>query len=1153
MARSFVLIPPLGSALRAASLAALVGSLATAPAPRSLAATNQVPGGEVFLPVALIGRFGAPPVSIPRPSTTPSTPEPSPTPVTATTPSATAAPSPGTPTATSEPPAPTPVRRARLGRVSGAVYAELEPGARTAVPDVTIRLVSLDDGSDVARTTTDLYGTYHFPSQGPGEFGLCWEAPGFPGECVPPVTVAGDDVTVQPLRIQPAPGVIFGRATLHGGEACHYFDPARDVHVWTVVALEASDGTPVGAPVRANAMGEYVLAGTPTTGRFRIAARCEAGVTEALLVDPGEAAPRRSDLVFANARPILAGIEARVDGRGVRVAAPGATVDVVALASDADGDELRHSWFTTPGSGTVVSTEGALARWRLPEEEGVHDLYLVVADGRGGFANGAVHLEVRATGGARFAGLVLDAETGEPLEGATVRVAASGVATVDGRAAAGGRFAVEALWAAEDEAILYVHRRGYAPVLAVRDGEAYGAAIRLAPLEGQAFDPAAATTLVDGQPAVVRSRLPGARVELPAGSLVGIADGARPTGMVTGTVGGPIIGGGEGTPGRPMGLDREGTPRHLDAYGAVSMAFHDAAGRAYAPSPGTRLGFSVPISAAIAVSAPVQAPIWFLDGATGMWWDTHGRADLVATRDGPAYVGDALVPDAPATLVEHIYQVALPDGFNLTCVRVAPDATVRPGTTLRAEVRSGNTTLAVYQLPIVISQTLYPFLQIQKANALRLSLLDTQGQLIANATTTVALGTRPFIPGEEAPNIQAPYSPCGTPIPFTIPLPADVAVDGNGDPKFLTGFGFPDYSADGISYADVTAAYYAAVDPASQRTTLSAWWQLNGFGVKGDAPGGTGELKAAYLNHNDLGFGRDMHCLRTGLKVACWVTNYGAPNFGPNTGYTFPGNADLAAGKLGPGATVTMEYTDVPADPGRRFVSFYAYGGGTGSAPRIDAVDLDGTTPKPVPQVCAVCHGGRYDPIGPTSGPADPLAPTVDDLDFGASFREWDLPSLRYTLGRDDSQLTPTELTTFRDLNERVRDHTAPAAAIVELLDGWYGTASNPNPGPAPDLLFVPPGFVGSAQAALYHDVVAPSCRTCHVARGPGQDFNAYAGELDIRRGSIEYLVCGQSKLMPNARLTFDNLWWSTAPHRPASLASWNDGTVWTPAIGVCK
>lgn len=1171
-------LPMETSALRAACIAVIIFTLCVASATRPRSAiVAQEPVSIIHLPVALHGGFGPPPVPIVRPSATstptstamsptgtgsppPSetAPSGSPTPI-ASPPPPTASPPPSTASTTPEP-VPTPFRRSRPGRISGSVYAELEPGERIAVPDITLRLMSLEDFTSVAAITTDLHGAFHFRPLPAGTYGLCWEAPGFPGECVEPaITLADADVSIQPVRISPAPSVIFGRVGLRDGEACYLYEPARDVHVWTEVELQESDGTPIGSAVRANALGEYVLAAAPSEGRFRIQARCEAGVAEARIIDPGDP-PRRIDMTFINARPELHVIEATIDGFGARVGAPGADVEAVAIVRDANGDPLDFEW--SASSGALVSSEDESARWRLPDAVGEHTLYVVASDGRGGFARGSLTLEVRDRGGARFAGRVVDAETSEAVEDALVRVYGGGGSAET--STEGGRFELVSA-SASDEVLLYAHRRGYSPIVDVMNGEARGATLALFPLEDQVFDPAAGVTLVDRRPAVIRARQPGARVEVPADSLIGLDDGVRPSSAISGTTNGPIIiRGGDGGPGqgfpdygmrygRASGLDREGWPVHLDAYGAVSIAFHDRDGRAFAPRPGTRLGFSVPVSATIAISAPVTAPIWYLDGSTGLWRDTFGRADLVETPDGPMYVGAATVPDMPSSLVEQIYQIALPDGFGLTCVRVATDATVRPGTTLRAEVRYGSTVIAAYQRPVVIGQTLYPFLQIPKASSLRLTLHDTKGQRIQTATKTVLLGTRPPIAGEASASVPSPYSACGTPIPMTIPLPADVAVDGSGNPVFLTGYGFPDYSTLGISFADVTDAYYDVVDPEDERLTLGKWWQLNGFGVKGDAPGGTGELVAAYLNHNDLGFGREMHCLRTGPKVACWVTNYGNPNVGPDTGYVYPSNADLAAGKIGPGPTVTMEFTDVPAEPGRRFVTFYAYDGGTGAAARVRAVNLDGTVDKPIPQVCAVCHGGYYDPIGPDPNSPDPLSPTVDDVDFGASFREWDLPSLRYPQGRDMTQLSTAELQTYRDLNERVRDYTAPSAAIVEVLDGWYGPSGSPKVGPGPDLSFVPPGFVGAAQASLYEEVIAPSCRTCHIARGPGQDFNTYAGELDIRRGVIEYLVCGQSKYMPNARLTFDNFWWSTDPHSPASLAAWDDGSVWTPAIGTCE
>ena len=95
--------------------------------------------------------------------------------------------------------------------------------------------------------------------------------------------------------------------------------------------------------------------------------------------------------------------------------------------------------------------------------------------------------------------------------------------------------------------------------------------------------------------------------------------------------------------------------------------------------------------------------------------------------------------------------------------------------------------------------------------------------------------------------------------------------------------------------------YYGTIDPLNLRTKLGAWWTHNGFDLNG-----AGEIRTAYLNNNDLGFGRDMHCQQQGLSVAWYVTNYGLPNQNPNNA-----NLALAANKKQAGATVSMEYKPI--------------------------------------------------------------------------------------------------------------------------------------------------------------------------------------------------------------------------------------------------
>ncbi|MBW8878522.1 MAG: hypothetical protein JF614_26485 [Acidobacteria bacterium] len=324
--------------------------------------------------------------------------------------------------------------------------------------------------------------------------------------------------------------------------------------------------------------------------------------------------------------------------------------------------------------------------------------------------------------------------------------------------------------------------------------------------------------------------------------------------------------------------------------------------------------------------------------------------------------------------------------------------------------------------------------------------------------------------------------------------------------------------------------YYAAVDPQSKRKTLGTWWTVNGFGS-----GGAGGVRASYLNNNDLGFGRDMHCIQKGQDLACYVTNYGCPDQDPK-------NADLAAA-ANPAdrvATVTMEYSAVEGqDPKRRIVKFFVYKGGTIDSPLITSADLDGFGDKNVPQLCLNCHGGQYSPSG---------KPSIDDIDMKSSFREFDLPSFRYTSGRDFTKLTPQELDTFKALNDVVVA-SQPSDPIKQLIAGWYaggGSTFNDK--------FVPAQWIDAAnplKQQLYLGAVAQSCRTCHVAfRGGDIDWSTYS-QFQRRRSIINLYVCGSSKIMPHAAITYINFWGSRSPSLPNQLAQFK-ASDWT-AFGTCK
>jgi hypothetical protein len=332
--------------------------------------------------------------------------------------------------------------------------------------------------------------------------------------------------------------------------------------------------------------------------------------------------------------------------------------------------------------------------------------------------------------------------------------------------------------------------------------------------------------------------------------------------------------------------------------------------------------------------------------------------------------------------------------------------------------------------------------------------------------------------------------------------------------------------------------YYATIDPMGKRKTLGEWWTVNGFDQTGSA---AGEVKAAYLNNNDLGFGREMHILKTGDRVAAYVTNYGDSDQKAE-------NADAAQAGTSPVATVCMEYS--PIDGGSTpIVKFYVYAPGKApGSPRSNSANLDGVGDKFVPNLCMNCHGG--------AGSYTTANPTPNDVNLGASFREFDLATYRFprpgTPANDPSRDTPTpgEKKAFHDLNNLVLA-TQPQLGIQQLVAGWYKKGGDDQ-----DNNYVPPGWAGNPERDLYLNVVRHSCRTCHVAFGSSATPNGLTWlTFDQFKGHRPligyYALCAPKLVMPHAKTTFNNFWNSPSTQGPDFLRNF-ETTGWTK-IGLCR
>lgn len=391
------------------------------------------------------------------------------------------------------------------------------------------------------------------------------------------------------------------------------------------------------------------------------------------------------------------------------------------------------------------------------------------------------------------------------------------------------------------------------------------------------------------------------------------------------------------------------------------------------------------------------------------------------------------------------------------------------------------------------------------------------------AYLTALAGTDPsYIESQYAPDPEGPYHP---------------------------EFGETRYLLDSDTlYGSVSKVYYATVDPQGKRTTLDDWLFLHGFiDSDGQEIQGDNLAKAEYINAHDLGLGRKMRCLKeSNLKESnggndvfpCVVENF---LIGSN-----PDEPEHPQKIL----SVAMEHTPVK-DPifEKYYTAFYVF---DASGQRINAVDLDGSGAKRVPESCWSCHFGySSDGHGSHKGiylPFDvklyrqfPGGPTIESQE--EAFKA--LNNIVYQVFLSTPEIDwPDDYYSYQ-----------PTA---ELIEYWYDgppDSSNSSPVEKPskgikfeiesfpiDVILPASHGPGTAKAEFY----ANYCRICHVstlannARPYENDdcqlchTNAYNDPPDNAR-KLETVICDTVKnfgdpptpparQMPNAKVTHQRL-----------------------------
>jgi hypothetical protein len=1019
--------------------------------------------------------------------------------------------------------------------------------------DVNMVLREAATQQEVAKAVTTLDGKFSMDAPKPGVYVACWKTEGIAG-CTGRINVKQATVPLGVVRTKSEGRLITGKVLTADKRACWVSDSFFKLDVSTQLSLTDAQGNTVRKGVRANVAGQYAI-GAVAAGRYSLLAQCEKSSAKAR-VSVGNTSPV-VNLTLPNHAPTIASMGVYDGTVGLSRAPVNATVKLQVVTRDKDQDPVEYLWRTLDGYGTIAATNAAQQDWKLPGKPGLYAVYLMARDGKGGYAYKRMSLSVGATD-VPFSGRVVDESTQTPLAGVAVNVGGVTASTN-----AQGWFNVKVPPQASPERyVVNLSHPQYAQLSRPYDKSTTGLTYELIRAQISSHDPRQDIKIVDtsstgpcgtpggkatqagpvagrdypghsatSNPSRIASRGPqrekacrhiGAQVEIPAGALVG-ANQRVPQGQITMALA-TLNPARRALPGDYRAVGANGVRSELESYGAVYAEFRDAAGNLLNLKPGSVAQLQVPVSAAQLPHAKPTIAMWSYEEKSGQWIE-EGKATLKNTPTGWAYVGttkhfSTINMDVAGSDPNFATCVRLQAGNSLSgwgALTVRAYVTYNGGTSSQVKemVLDGDLYHAIHRIPYTAPAFPPTTLRLQvrgNYNGQPVVLLDNN-IINTDARETALRTTRPGPLTELWPTANN-YEACGDAIvleadPVTN-LPDYGDTDATGRPAFLNG-PYGDFIP--LNGEQVATDYYNAIAGAT-KTTLTEWWTANNFGA--DGSGGT---RAAYLNHNDLGFGRDMNCRTNGSDLACYVTNYGLPDQNPQ-------NADDAEARLEAkrGATVTMEFKS--AAPADRQVTFYVYGGGDGAAPRIKFADLDGMGPKSVPHLCLICHGGN-----PT------LDPVTKEAKF-ARFREFDLPSFKYSGNRSwnyapaANTLTPIEITNFGSLNQMVRNVQPATSAIRSLITSWYpGLAFNVPPvKPA-----VPSGWSvgapinGQSPAKVaddYHNVHGQSCRTCHIARDEGDAaafylFNEASDFANFTAGA----VCGTPKVMPNAFVTYKNFW----------------------------
>lgn len=1130
------------------------------------------------------------------------------------------------------------------GTQEGATATVAIPSREIFVPGVDVTLLN-SSGKRVQTVETDLSGRFNFGPQKAGKYKLCWKRTGFRSECLAQnLTVQSRPINIGTLFIRPDIDgkrrvSIWGEVQRRDGDVPRLLEPPADRNRFAVV--EAVDGTGnVLDRVPVNNFGEYVVPAVTvnTKSLFKLAAviengRAERGIHGRRLATRPQ---HRVDIETRNRAPVIGDVVSSVAGVGTLTPDPGEIVDLAIDAPDPDGDPVEVSWKLEDGAGTLSAPTGTAITWELPATPGAYTVYAVASDGKGGYDRAALTLNV-GQDTTSFSGRVAD-RAGNPLT--SVRVEVNGKLTkTDSR----GYFLIDV--APRDRYVLNLRKWGFALVSHVYRSGVSAGRWRMTPVTVESKNPTLDIRVQDNSRKRVGCDVPASadidwktfgqrvrpRKQDGKGNIIGIG-GGKPTDQGSGTISPRVI---------EQRRHRECGPGTEVTIPANSLV--DANGNP--PPPGTNVEVAV---GTIDLLDPDSMPGDYTSdngSSTLGWMVSYGAGSVDIQANGKSY---NLRPPATAKLRIPVADVQLGAGGAIPptiprLVYVPSSGIWKEEGTLKLDP-----TGRFYEADVKHFSTINADVQKQGQSCVRFKSEGLPVPFRVEVVVPLGAGQAPRVRDEEIPANDVYWAIVNLPNNTEITLTAYQPQPGGGipygvftvntggaqsgpptDPNYfqceakvvLREVEAPEPGEDAFLHGlysffatkleeiqpnvvdindplvQATIQYYGNVDPRGERRNFDRFKEYNHFDAEGDLPvanayGPEDEVRAAYANAVDLGFGRDMHGKRTladdgEFDIAFYVSNYG--NYNTDDEGDFENAAEQDFDELV--ATVAMEWSRIedppaipfnafdpnagadPNDPNapvtftdnQRVVKFYVFG--KDGAPLFYA-NLDTRGQRPIPQLCMVCHGGVY-PSGPNLGTpgfadVDGDADLNENVKLGSVMLPFDLHGYVLTGGGVAANFTKTDQQLeFAQLNAMVVD-TEPGEPIEELISEWYDA----DPALQEENVVVPGWDLDNAHRDMYLNVIKPACRVCHSSRPLEDDGLGHVKDIRMHQatpwktrtdeggiaGLANLRVCTQ-RVMPHAFATYNRFWGSfdvgqpaIFPFQPARFKAFLDGVV-EPAL----